>query len=115
MKPKELIPNADVVTTWTFTVDVSGNIPETFTADIGHYITVTNASGASYIGNIYALTMSDGDQTLQLIGHESMKVDIPYTILVKGDYYLRTDKAAFLPEPNEGTNGTLRVGGGAPP
>lgn len=112
MTPNELIQDVDVVT-WTFTVDVSGYIPEIFTADIGHCITVANASGASYIGNIYALAMSDGiDKTYQLVGHDSMKVDTPYLILTKGTYYLRTDKTALLIDPSEGAGGTLRVGSG---
>ncbi len=125
MIPTELMPNAKKVTaritaTWIFTVGVSGNITGSCNAKTGDCIQVMNAPGTSFIGNMYALTMSAGDdQTYQLVGVPFMQVGRLYPIALSiapdapgVDYYIRVDKMAPLPLLDEAANGTLRIGGG---
>jgi hypothetical protein len=114
------IADADVTTTWTFTVDVSGKIMGIWEAKTGDSIMVTNASGSSFIGNVYALeTSSGGDQTVQLLGVDSIQVDKIYTIVLSVppeeptvEYRLSMGQKIPLATINDSASGTLRVGGG---
>ena len=109
--------------TWRVTV-VDGNGTTTITSDMeashaqtGDNLVVTNAPGVSYSGSLFAYELSGFDQTNLLVGHSSMQVGNPYTIMLSMppdapgvDYYIRNEP--FFVDVVDGANGTLRVGGG---
>jgi hypothetical protein len=120
MVSNEPKPKIDGVTTttWIFTVDVSGNISGSCNAKTGDCVLVTNSSKTFFIGNIYALEESGGDQTKQLLGVDFMLVGTTYPIILSFppdapavSYFLRTSKDEPIVLPDESANGTLRVGG----